>query len=144
MYVASLSTEIKLDNGAGGPPLQPTITVEDFDKPVAAPSAAATNGKPANGNGNGAGVKVPSADAPPTTVADLNGQPMPGSMPTGPAPAIPDWYRVGWRAVSAIDKPLAEGEERERGIIAMFIDDMYYGQWYHNAGIIFFVSSSYI
>ncbi len=64
---------------------------------------------------------------------------IPGTIPDAPAPNIPDWYRVGWRAVSGIDRPMVEGEERDRSIIAMFIDDMYYGQWYHNAAIIFFV-----
>lgn len=109
--------EVQLDK-ATGPPIQPTITVEDFD---------ADKGGEAE------------PDTPLPSTAEFDDQPVPGAMPTGPAPAIPDWYKTGWRAVSNIDTPLPEGEERERNVIAMFINDMYYGQWYHNAGIIFFV-----
>lgn len=105
--------EVKLDTG--GPPGPPTITLEDFDK-------VGEEGKTSQ-----------------TVPAQPNDQSIPGTIPDGPAPNIPDWYRVGWRAVSQIDQPIAEGEQRDRDIIAMFVDDMYYGQWYHNAGIIFFV-----
>ncbi|KAF8342603.1 tricalbin [Cantharellus anzutake] len=104
---------IKLDTG--GPPVQPTIKVEDIDESI------------------GDGEKKAE-----TTPPKITEQPIPGALPDGPAYAIPDWYRVGWRAVSGIDRPVADGEERDRHIISMFIDDMYYGQWYHNAGIIVF------
>lgn len=57
---------------------------------------------------------------------------MPGMMPTGPAPAIPDWYKVGWRASAGIDKPIPDDEERDRGVIAMYLSEMYYGDWYHS------------
>ena len=33
----------------------------------------------------------------------------------------------------------AEGEEKDKAILDLFISDMYYGDWYHNAAIIFFV-----
>lgn len=61
-----------------------------------------------------------------------NGQPMPGAMPTGPAPAIPDWYKVGWRAHAGIDNPIPTDEERDKGIIDMYLSEMYYGDWYHS------------
>lgn len=65
----------------------------------------------------------------------------PGAMPSGPAPAIPDWYKVGWRAVSGIDAPPpAEGEELDKGVLDLFLAEQYYGAWYHNAALIFFVS----
>ncbi|KAF8971456.1 C2 domain-containing protein [Flammula alnicola] len=64
---------------------------------------------------------------------------LPGALPTKAAHAIPDWYRVGWRQVSGIDKPpLPEGEERDKGVLDMFVYEQFYGTWYHNAGIIIF------
>lgn len=61
----------------------------------------------------------------------------PGALPDGPAPSIPDWYRVGWRAVSGIDDPpLPEGAEKDKGVLEQFISDQYYGTWYHNAALI--------
>ncbi|EGO02737.1 hypothetical protein SERLA73DRAFT_165692 [Serpula lacrymans var. lacrymans S7.3] len=63
----------------------------------------------------------------------------PGAFPSGPAPAIPDWYKVGWRAVSNIDAPaLEEGEEKDKTILSMYLNEQYYGDWYHNAALIFF------
>ncbi len=65
---------------------------------------------------------------------------MPGALPDVRAPEIPDWYKVGWRATSGIDNPpLEEGEEKDKGVLAMFLSEQYYGDWYHNAAIIFFV-----
>ncbi|EMD41578.1 hypothetical protein CERSUDRAFT_110127 [Gelatoporia subvermispora B] len=62
---------------------------------------------------------------------------VPGAMPAGPAPPIPDWYKVGWRAVSGIDEPVvSEGEEKDKAILAQFIHEQYYGEWYHNAALI--------
>ncbi|KAG9104760.1 hypothetical protein FRC06_011242 [Ceratobasidium sp. 370] len=95
----------------GGPLVPPTITIEDVDK-VAKEVPAETNTQ--------------------------NGQPMPGTMPAGPAPAIPDWYKVGWRAHAGIDGPPPTEEERDKGIIDLYLSEMYYGDWYHNAAIIFF------
>ena len=69
-----------------------------------------------------------------------NGQVIPGAIPDGLAATIPDWYRVGWRAVGGIDNhPATERDEIDKNILAGFIKEQYYGQWYHNAGIIFFV-----
>ncbi|KAG9128333.1 hypothetical protein FRC07_000841 [Ceratobasidium sp. 392] len=96
---------------AGGPPVAPTITIEDVDK-ATKEVLEETNTQ--------------------------NGQPMPGAMPTGPAPAIPDWYKVGWRAHAGIDDPTPSEEERDKGIIDMYLSEMYYGDWYHNAAVIFF------
>ena len=70
---------------------------------------------------------------------ESDGPQPPGSLPDGPAPPIPEWYKVGWRAVGGIDEPATEGEEKEKTALALFINEMYYGTWYHNAGIIFFV-----
>jgi hypothetical protein len=65
---------------------------------------------------------------------------LPGAIPAKAAAAIPDWYKVGWRQMSGIDKPpLPEGEERDNGVLDLFLSEQYYGAWYHNAGIIIFV-----
>jgi Ca2+-dependent lipid-binding protein len=41
--------------------------------------------------------------------------------------------------VAGIDKPHREGEEKDKGILDMFLAEQYYGSWYHNAALIFFV-----
>ncbi len=61
-------------------------------------------------------------------------------MPQTLASNIPDWYTVGWRSVSGIDQPaLAEGEEKDRSVLNLFLTEQFYGDWYHNAAIIVFV-----
>ncbi|KAG6371667.1 C2 domain-containing protein [Boletus reticuloceps] len=65
--------------------------------------------------------------------------PTPGGYPSGPAPVIPDWYKIGWRAVANIDAPpLEEGEEKDKSILGLFLREQFYGAWYHNAALIFF------
>ncbi|QRV76177.1 C2 domain-containing protein [Ceratobasidium sp. AG-Ba] len=95
----------------GGPPVAPTITIEDVDKTTKEVLEESNT---------------------------QNGQPMPGTMPAGAAPAIPDWYKVGWRAHAGIDDPTPTAEEIDKGVIETFLSEMYYGEWYHNAAIIFF------
>lgn len=64
----------------------------------------------------------------------------PGGMPAGPAPAIPDWYKVGWRQAGGLDAtPLSEGEQQERGVLELFLKEQFYGDWYYNAALIIFV-----
>ncbi|KAG2155499.1 C2 domain-containing protein [Suillus clintonianus] len=104
--------ELSIDANGGGP--VPTITVEDADE--------ATDEEQKK-----SGSTTPSLPL------------IPGEYPSGVAPAIPDWYKVGWRAVSNIDAPpLAEGEEKDKHILQLFLSEQYYGQWYHNAALIFF------
>lgn len=63
-----------------------------------------------------------------------------GGMPAGPAPAIPDWYKVGWRQVGGVDEtPLTEGEQKDRSVLELFLKEQYYGDWYYNAALIIFV-----
>lgn len=72
-----------------------------------------------------------------------NGAPaIPGELPAHLAPVIPDWYKVGWRQMSGIDnEPIPEGEEKDKGILDMFLSEQFYGSWYHNAAVIIFVGS---
>ncbi|GAA6050737.1 hypothetical protein JCM3770_006601 [Rhodotorula araucariae] len=74
----------------------------------------------------------------------------PGAMPAkeaekGQPREIPSWFAIGW---TGQDKTLflSPEEARERSILADFLSDAYYGQWYHNAGIIVFavVSSHFV
>jgi Ca2+-dependent lipid-binding protein len=46
---------------------------------------------------------------------------------------------VGWRNVSGIDAS-SEEQQAETAVIDAFLSDQFYGSWYHNAGIVVFVS----
>ena len=74
------------------------------------------------------------------TEADIpSSSELPGTLPEEAAPAIPDWFKIGWRAVGGIDNaPLTEGLQKDKALLEMFINEQYYGAWYHNAAIIFF------
>ena len=64
-----------------------------------------------------------------------------GAMPAGVAPAIPDWYKVGWRQVGGIDtEPIAAGEAKDLSVLQIFLGEQFYGEWYWNAALIVFVS----
>ncbi|KAF9270554.1 tricalbin [Marasmius fiardii PR-910] len=104
--------EVAIDRG-GGSAVVPTITVEDTDS---------TSKK----------LKVEGKVASPEPT-------VPGGFPAAPVPGIPDWYIVGWRQASGIDKPpVPEGEERDNAVLSLFLSEQFYGQWYHNAAIIVF------
>lgn len=95
------------------PAIPPTITVTDAD------SEPRPNGVP------------PPESLPPSQV--------PGALPVAAAAPVPEWFKIGWRAVGGIDDaPLTEGVAKDKAILEMFINEQYYGAWYHNAAIIFF------
>lgn len=100
----------------------PTITVEDHDGPA---------------------PQVTAKDAPESTQEvedDAAANEIPGSMPTSPASAIPDWYRVGWRQNAGLDNvPVVEENERVQSLLETFLSEQFYGDWYHNAAVIVFV-----
>ncbi|KAI0318989.1 tricalbin [Amylostereum chailletii] len=60
----------------------------------------------------------------------------PGAMPTGSAPPIPDWYKVGWRAF--VDQQDEDQDAKEVRMMHSFISEQYYGDWYHNAALVTF------
>lgn len=62
----------------------------------------------------------------------------PGSIDVAPY-VIPDWYKVGWRAASGIDSPELQGDVKDATILSTFLKEQYYGDWYHSAGLVFFV-----
>lgn len=94
----------------------PTINIEDVDKAAEAEEKAAQQPEP-----------QPSE--------------VPGTMPAGPAPEIPDWYKIGWRAVSGIDTPAAEGDAKDKLILDAFLKEQFYGEWYHNVAVVIVVGS---
>src|SRR5713226_1099109 len=57
-------------------------------------------------------------DAPPT----------PGQLPASKAPVIPDWYKVGWRAFTDLDKPPEDDDQRQLRLMNAWISEQYYGQ----------------
>ena len=108
------AAEIPVDTGASN--VVPTITIEDMSS------------EPPKGNVEHSGENAATDPE------------VPGAMPSGPASAIPEWYRVGWREVSGIDvQHPVEGEEKDRFVLQAFISEQYYGEWYHNAAIIIVV-----
>lgn len=62
----------------------------------------------------------------------------PGSIDAGPY-VIPDWYKVGWSAAGGADSPELQGEAKDAAILSAFLKEQYYGDWYHSAGLVFFV-----
>jgi len=82
---------------------------------------------------------------PTITIEDVDKQPdkdvppVPGALPAAKAPPIPDWYKVGWRAFTDIDKPSEDEDQKQLRLMNAWIPEQYYGQWYYNAAIIIFV-----
>jgi len=108
--------ELVVQNGPSN--VVPTINVEDADLEPKKPAS---------------GIHPPVEDV--RSESDA----APGAFPAARLPTIPDWYRVGWRQMSGIDKaPLSEGEEKDKGVLDMFLAEQFYGAWYHNAGVIVF------
>ncbi|GAA5974459.1 hypothetical protein JCM11641_003227 [Rhodosporidiobolus odoratus] len=66
----------------------------------------------------------------------------PGALPEkegekGKVREIPSWFAIGW---TGQDKTLflSPEEAKERSVLADFVSDAWYGQWYHNAGLLLF------
>ncbi|KAF9458350.1 C2 domain-containing protein [Collybia nuda] len=108
--------EVQID--AGGPNIIPTISIQDTDGEH----------------------KLVASDTPQSVQeVQQDSQAIPGALSDTVAPAIPDWYKVGWRQAAGIDNaPLAEGEEKDKGVLDLFLSEQFYGSWYHNAAIIIF------
>lgn len=106
--------EMPIDTGTKG--VVPTITVEDADRPAEEKLEKQDKAAPV-----------------PASPSDI------GAYPSGPAPEIPEWYKVGWRSVANVDVPRSEDEQtRDKAVLERFLPEQFYGDWYHNAGIIVF------
>jgi hypothetical protein len=112
-----IATEVEMQRG-GDTNVVPTITVEDIDSDK---------------------VAQPTTPSTPSHNVGASSESIPGGLPAHLAASIPSWYKVGWRQMSGIDNPLLEGEEKDKGILDLFLSEQYYGSWYHNAAIIVFV-----
>ncbi|CAA7258740.1 unnamed protein product [Cyclocybe aegerita] len=117
-FSPSSAIMLKVEDAKSNPPVVPTIVVEDM--------------------GDGEKPKITAKDTEQVAAeVQEDAAQLPGALPTKAAPAIPDWYVVGWRQASGIDKPpLPEGEERDKGVLDMFLAEQFYGDWYHNAAVI--------
>ncbi|KII93708.1 hypothetical protein PLICRDRAFT_131763 [Plicaturopsis crispa FD-325 SS-3] len=93
----------------GGSTVVPTITVHDADN-----------------------LKAKGLDDP----ADNSTPDVPGALPAQKAAVIPDWYKIGWQAVANAQPQ--EGEEKDKGVLDLFLSEQFYGDWYHNAAVIVF------
>ena len=70
--------------------------------------------------------------------------PIPGALAAKHQLEIPDWFKVGWRQVSGIDDPASTSpESRSKAALSLFLKEQFYGDWYHNAGIIIVVRFSF-
>lgn len=102
----------------GPPTVIPTITVQDTDE---------GSKTVASGTDQSAELVQQEEDS------------VPGGYSTPTASTIPDWYRVGWHQMVEVDDNIS-GEEKDKGVLDLFLKEQYYGDWFHNAAIIVFVS----
>lgn len=124
------ATEVQVDTGAAGDVL-PTITVEDTSRTEKKPPPIPVDTeKPPEGPESPTWPASPSAPE----------HEIPGDMPSGAAPELPHWYKVGWRDVSGIDLPGSAGDEKHKELLGQFLNEQYYGEWYHNAAMVVVVS----
>lgn len=64
---------------------------------------------------------------------------IPGALPDAPVKLreIPDWFAIGWTGQDKLADPFASAQEiRAQSLLAEFVSESYYGEWWHNAGVI--------
>ena len=111
-------------------PAVPTVTIEDVDAKLKQQKVKSEAQKSdANGSVQSLHSISDGADG------------VPGQLPASAAPAIPDWYKIGWREVAGQEAP--ETDDRDKHLLASFIGDRYFGDWYHNAAVIVVVCTLY-
>ena len=108
-------------------PAIPTVTIEDVDAKLEQQKEH---------------IEPPKSDAQNTPSISDGANGVPGQLPSAPAPAIPDWYKVGWRAVGGQNTP-GNGDP-DKHTLAVFIADQYFGDWYHNAAVIVVVCTFFL
>ncbi|KAI8376305.1 C2 domain-containing protein [Radiomyces spectabilis] len=99
----------------------------------------------------------------PAPAKDQDTYDIPGTFTEGYRKGLPDWYKVGWTAFSALPNPgdevmmtnlsqhldadaLAEifkpsrtdSGEKTDDLISQFLSEAYYGEWYHNTAAMIF------
>jgi len=110
-------------------PAIPTVTIEDVDAKLEQQKEKVDP------------PKSDKSDAQSVQTVSNGADGVPGQLPPAAAPAIPDWYKIGWRAVGGQDTP--ENGDPDKHILAAFIADQYFGDWYHNAAVIVVVCTPY-
>jgi hypothetical protein len=88
-----------------------------------------------------ASTAVPATAVPPPEDEGEGADGVPGALSAKQEPEIPEWFKVGWRQVSGIDDPAPSTEARGKAALNLFLKEQFYGDWYHNAGVIIFVRS---
>ncbi|KAG8991094.1 hypothetical protein FRB90_001468, partial [Tulasnella sp. 427] len=127
---------VAIDTGNGHGPA-PTITISDYetepkllDKSGKQQNGVGTQATPSTAPTSEAGDNDRELDDDPTTSA-------PGSMPSKPVGDIPEWYgKVGWRQVTGVDDPTPTALQQDKNVLSAWLNDMYYGDWYHNSGVV--------
>lgn len=134
------------------------VVVHSFNPDASPAEKAASAGKartqlnsttaafPENLNGGGREVVVDTGNGSPIptiTIQDVDKeQPkdiprqLPGFLPTSEAAGIPDWYKVGWRAFTDLDKSPEDEDQKQLRVMNSWISQQYYGEWYYNAAVI--------
>jgi hypothetical protein len=106
------------------------------------------------GTNDASAVASALANASAAPAATLQGAP--GAYPTQKSNGLPEWYKVGWTSFSDLPNPGDEEaveahkatlastsqadipSEKNADMLADFLKESYYGEWYHNAGVILF------
>ena len=120
----SFRPELDIHSGTPNGNVIPTITIQDHD----GEKEAVAQDTPA-----------PTPEDAKEVAESSESDSIPGAVPAAPAYTIPDWYVIGWRQHARIDKPVLEGEAKDRSILDQFLSEQFYGAWYHNAAVIVLV-----
>ena len=148
--LGSLTLGIELDvmdtKGASSP--VPTIVIEDtanggkksITRDYGANTLPATPQVPDSAR-SVASTAVPATAIPPPEYEDEGTDGVPGALSVKQEVELPEWFKVGWRQASGIDDPAPSTEARGKAVLNLFLKEQFYGDWYHNAGIIIFVRS---
>lgn len=152
--LGSLTFGIELDvmDGKGASSPVPTIVIEDTanggKKSIARdygtktlPAMDATTPQVPDSARSVASTAVPATALPPPEYEDEGTDGLPGALSVKQEVELPEWFKVGWRQASGIDDPAPSTEARGKAVLNLFLKEQFYGDWYHNAGIIIFVRS---
>lgn len=160
----AVNTALKNENGAPVHTFDPDMSAQDKKAEAMKNASNIVDPKSplATDIGSTDNKKVAEAFSDPLAKSTSPSKKTPGGFVEDPIKAgIPDWYNVGWTAFSNLPNPgdekaMAEfskthNEEQIKetyyqsrssngevdDFIAQFISEKYYGEWYHNCGVVF-------
>jgi hypothetical protein len=159
--IGSTDTKKLVEAINNAPPagIAPTSTARPASPPPTPPNQAAPNQiTPKTLPGRKAAVDSKTT----STDKSVKNNKTPGSFVDEPVKkVIPDWYNVGWtdhstlpnpgdeKAMAEMKKPMTDEEIKEHyyhsrssngdynDFLSEFINEKYYGEWYHNCGVVF-------